>query len=273
MPTIFPRDRFVDMESFLDKLTCTLKRSLHGIQDFSLLTFRSIRYMFKPPLYIRDTFIQMDLIGVGSLTIIILTGLFTGMVLALQSSYELEIFGAKMYVGRLVTVTLIRELGPVLTALMLAGRVSSGIAAELGSMTVGEQISAMRAMGTDPIRKLVIPRVLAGIVTVPLLAIIADAFGIFGGYIVAISLLGQSSSYFWTSSMDAILFPELFTGLGKPPFFGFIVTMVGCYFGLSASGGTEGVGRATTQAVVTASIMVLVVDFFLTKLFFFLLLE
>jgi len=249
------------------RLNDSIKGFILGLQDFIFLTARSCLNVVRPPLYIRDTFIQMDTIGVGSLTIIILTGLFTGMVLALQSAHELEAFGAKMYVGRLVAVTMVRELGPVLSALMLAGRIGSGIAAELGSMEVSEQISALRAMGTDPIRKLVTPRMMAGITVAPVLAIIADGFGLLGGFLVSIAFLGQSSTFYWTSAMDAILFEDLSTGLGKPIFFGFIVTMVGCYFGLSTTGGTEGVGRSTTQAVVTASIMVLVVDFFLTKLF------
>jgi phospholipid/cholesterol/gamma-HCH transport system permease protein len=255
------------MESLLTRLNITLKSYVCGVQVFFILSSRSVINLVKPPFYIRDTFIQMDTIGVGSLTIIILTGLFTGMVLALQSAHELEAFGAKMYVGRLVAVTMVRELGPVLSALMLAGRVGSGIAAELGSMEVSEQISALRAMGIDPVRKLVMPRMLAGIVVAPVLAIIADAFGLFGGYLISFLFLGQSSTFYWTTAMDAILFEDLFTGLGKPIFFGFVVTMVGCHFGLSTTGGTEGVGRSTTQAVVTASILVLVVDFFLTKLF------
>ncbi len=255
------------MLSPIARLNDSLKVYILGIQDFFLLASRSFLNLVRPPLYIRDTFIQMDTIGVGSLTIIILTGLFTGMVLALQSAHELEAFGAKMYVGRLVAVTMVRELGPVLSALMLAGRIGSGIAAELGSMEVSEQISALRAMGTDPVRKLVTPRMMAGITVAPVLAIIADTFGLLGGFLVSIAFLGQSSTFYWTSAMDAILFEDLFTGLGKPIFFGFIVTMVGCHFGLTTTGGTEGVGRSTTQAVVTASIMVLVVDFFLTKLF------
>jgi len=267
LPLIFSSDKLDVMKPMIEQLGVTLKNYLYGVQEFSILSGRSITHLFKPPFYIRDTFTQMDLIGVGSLTIIVLTGLFTGMVLALQSGYELEAFGAKMYVGRLVSITMVRELGPVLSALMLAGRISSGIAAELGSMEVGEQISALRAMGTDPIRKLVIPRMLAGVVAAPVLAIVADAFAILGGYLVAHIFIGQSSTFYWTSAMDAILFEDLFTGMGKPIFFGFIVSMVGCYFGLSTTGGTEGVGRSTTRAVVTASIMILVVDFFLTKLF------
>jgi phospholipid/cholesterol/gamma-HCH transport system permease protein len=255
------------MASLIIRLNITLKDYVAGVQEFFYLTMRSFYSLVRPPIYVRDIFIQMDVIGVGSLTIIILTGLFTGMVLALQSAYELEAFGAKMYVGRLVAVTMVRELGPVLSALMLAGRVGSGIAAELGSMEVSEQISAMRSMGTDPVRKLVVPRLLACIIMAPILAIIADAFGLFGGYVISITFLGQSSIFYFNAITDAILFVDLFTGLGKPIFFGFVIAMVGCHFGLSTSGGTEGVGRSTTRAVVTASISVLVVDFFLTKLF------
>jgi len=255
------------MGSPIRQLNMSLKLTIHGVQEFFYLSVCSILRVVRPPIYIRDTFVQMDLIGVGSLPIIILTGLFTGMVLALQSAHELEAFGAKMYVGRLVAVTMVRELGPVLSALMLAGRIGSGIAAELGSMEVSEQISALRALGTDPIRKLVIPRMLAGTFCAPLLAVIADAMGLIGGFLVSVAFLGQSSTFFWRSAMDAILLGDIFTGLGKPLFFGFIVTMVGCHFGLTTTGGTEGVGRSTYRAVVTASILVLVVDFFLTKLF------
>ena len=255
------------MRSPIKQLDLTVRHYIYSVQEITCLAGRSISCIFRPPFYVQDVFDQMDIIGVGSMTIIVLTGLFTGMVLALQSAYELEAFGAKMYVGRLVAVSMVRELGPVLSALMLAGRIGSGIAAELGSMAVSEQISALRAMGTDPIRKLVTPRVVAGTLSAPMLAVIADTFGLLGGFMISIFFLGQSSRFYWTSTMDAILFEDIFTGLGKPIFFGFVVTMVGCYFGLSTTGGTEGVGRSTNQAVVTASILVLVVDFFLTKLF------
>jgi phospholipid/cholesterol/gamma-HCH transport system permease protein len=219
------------MNSPISHVNIALKGYILSVQEFFYLSTRSMINLVRPPFYIRDTFVQMDIIGVGSLTIIILTGLFTGMVLALQSAYELEAFGAKMYVGRLVAVTMVRELGPVLSALMLAGRIGSGIAAEIGSMTVSEQISALRAMGTDPIRKLVIPRMLAGVFCAPVLAIVADTLGLIGGFLISAVFLGQSSTFYWTSAMDAITLQDLFTGLSKPVFFGFIVTMVGCHFG------------------------------------------
>jgi phospholipid/cholesterol/gamma-HCH transport system permease protein len=245
-----------------------VKDAFLSVQEFAILGAGVFRRLPKPPFYFRDTINQMDKIGVGSLTIIILTGLFTGMVLALQSAYELETFGAKMYVGRLVAVTMVRELGPVLTALMLSGRIGSGIAAELGSMAVSEQISALKAMGTDPVRKLVIPRVVAGTIMAPLLTVLADFIALVGGLIIAMVFLSLGWSFYWNSVVDALSFTDMFTGLIKPFVFGFIVTLVGCYFGLSTSGGTEGVGRHTTNAVVTASILVLVVDFFMTKFFF-----
>jgi phospholipid/cholesterol/gamma-HCH transport system permease protein len=251
-----------------ERIGLALRHYFLSVQEFTLLSVRAITRTFRPPFYFRDTIEQMDKIGVGSLVIILLTGLFTGMVLALQSAYELETFGAKMYVGRLVSVTMVRELGPVLTALMLSGRVGSGIAAELGAMEVSEQISALSAMGTDPIRKLVVPRMIAGIIMAPLLTIIADFIALVGGLIIAVVFVHLGWSFYWNSVIDALDFLDLFTGLTKPFVFGFIVAMVGCHFGLSTTGGTEGVGRHTTNSVVSASILVLVVDFFLTKLFF-----
>jgi phospholipid/cholesterol/gamma-HCH transport system permease protein len=239
-----------------------------SVQEFSLLSVKAVTRSFRPPFYFHDTIEQMDKIGFGSLTIILLTGLFTGMVLALQSAYELETFGAKMYVGRLVAVTMVRELGPVLTALMLSGRIGSGIAAELGSMEVSEQISALTAMGTDPVRKLVVPRMIAAIIMTPILTIICDFISLIGGLIIALVFVNLGWSFYWNSVFDALEFIDLFTGLTKPFVFGFIVAMVGCHFGLTTTGGTEGVGRHTTNSVVSASILILVVDFFLTKLFF-----
>jgi len=259
---------FHGMAAVIAEISEALKETVRNVQDFTILTAKSINRTFKPPFYFGDIIEQMDKIGVGSLTIIILTGLFTGMVLALQSAYELETFGAKMYVGRLVAVTMVRELGPVLSALMLSGRIGSGIAAELGSMEVSEQISALTAMGTDPVRKLVIPRMIAGIIMAPILTVIADFVALVGGLIIAMAFLNLGFTFYWNSVVDSLTFTDLFTGLTKPFMFGFIVSMIGCHFGLSTTGGTEGVGRATTNAVVTASILVLVVDFFMTKLFF-----
>ncbi len=208
----------------------------------------------------------MDVLGFGSLAIILLTGTFTGGVLALNSANTLQRFGFTNQTGELVATSLIRELGPVLTCLMLAGRVGSGIAAELGSMIVSEQIDAMRALGTDPIKKLVIPRIIALVMMAPVLTVICDLMGILGGMFVAISQIHQSSAVFFASAQKAMSFEEIFGGLIKPLVFGFVIAIVGCYMGLSTKGGTVGVGRATTRSVVVSSILVIFVDFLLTKL-------
>jgi phospholipid/cholesterol/gamma-HCH transport system permease protein len=247
----------------IETFSTRLKLALLAIQEFSSLSYRAVASMFSRPRYWRDTLEQMDSIGVGSLTIVTLTGLFTGMVLTVQSSATLDAFGARPYVGRLVTLSIIRELGPVLTALMVAGRVGSGMAAELGSMVVTQQIDAMRSLGTDPIRKLVVPRLVAGLVMVPALTVLSNAVGMVGGYLVATLTLRLATSLYWHSSLDAIRVYDLFMGLVKPIVFGYIIVAVGCYQGLTTSGGTRGVGEATTQSVVVASILILASDYFL----------
>jgi len=241
-------------------------QSLIVIQEFTSLCIKAIGNLFRRPRYIRDTFEQMDIIGVGSLTIILLTGFFTGAVLALQTSASLRSFGAVGLTGQLVAISLVRELGPVLTALMLAGRVGSGIASELGSMAVTDQINAMRALGTDPTKKLVTPRMMAAVTMCPLLTAVCDFFGLIGGWLVSMYELKLRSSLYWSVAFDSLSYDDLMGGLTKPLVFGFIIAMVGCYHGLSTWGGTQGVGKSTTQAVVTASIMIIVSDFFLNKL-------
>lgn len=226
---------------------------------------RAIGGIFKRPRYIPELFAQMDVIGVGSLTIIILTGFFTGGVLTLQTFPTLQFYGAQSQTGRLVAISLVRELGPVLTALMVTGRVGSAIAAELGSMTVSQQIDAMRALGTDPLRKLVAPRVFALLITLPLLTVIADVVGIGGGGVVATNLYGLPMDAFLTSVRDGITTDDIIGGVIKPLCFALIIASIACYKGLSTDGGTVGVGRATTRAVVTASIVVIVADFFLSR--------
>ena len=240
--------------------------AIYQLQEMTLLTWRAVRSLFRPPVYWSEILRQMDVLGFGSLAIILLTGTFTGGVLALNSANTLQRFGFTNQTGELVATSLIRELGPVLTCLMLAGRVGSGIAAELGSMIVSEQIDAMRALGTDPIKKLVIPRILALVLMAPVLTVICDLMGILGGMFVAISQIYQSSGVFLTSAQKAMSFEEIFGGLLKPLVFGFVIAIVGCYMGLSTKGGTVGVGRATTRSVVVASILVIFVDFLLTKL-------
>lgn len=248
-------------------LTRPVKSALLEIQNLTILVGRTLVAFVRPPLYWRDTWVQMDVIGVQSLLIVGLTGIFTGMVLALQSAVQLADFGATLFVGQLVAASVVRELGPVLTALMVAGRVGSGIAAEIGSMRVGEQIDALEAMGTDPIKKLVKPRVQAGLVMLPMLTVITDFIAIMGGQIIAWLTLNQGVSTYWSAVWSGIYFSDLFTGLAKPFVFGFIITTIACYLGLRTRGGTEGVGRSTTQAVVISSVLVLASDFFLTNLF------
>jgi phospholipid/cholesterol/gamma-HCH transport system permease protein len=242
-----------------------LKRKVLAVQEFINLLVDSIRQVFSPPRYVVDTLMQMDVIGFGSLPIVLLTGFFTGGVLALQSYRALGRFGETGLMGEVVALTVVRELGPVLTALMVAGRNSSGIASELGSMLVSEQIDAMRALGTDPLRKLVGPRLYATVITLPLLTILADFCGLLGGYFVSIYSVRLTTAEYWTSAYQALDFQDVTQGLIKPFIFAVVIALVGCHYGLHTTGGTEGVGRSTTQAVVVASVLILVLDFFVTK--------
>lgn len=244
-----------------------LKGPVLAIQEFFFLAGKAVKNIFRRPFYWSDLFVQMDTIGVGSLPIVILTGFFSGAVMALQMSRALSTYGAKEQTGVVVAITLVRELGPVLTSLMVAGRNASGMASELGSMKVTEQIDAMRALGTDPVQKLVVPRMLATAFTLPLLTIIADFVGLFGGYLVAAGVLGITGTQYWTSAWQALEYSDIVQGLLKPFVFAFAISLVGCYYGLNASGGTQGVGRATTQAVVMASVLIFVLTLFITKLF------
>jgi phospholipid/cholesterol/gamma-HCH transport system permease protein len=243
-----------------------LKSAIGEVQEYVRLSVAAARGAFSRPFYFHDVIEQLDAIGWGSLTVVLLTGIFTGAVLALQSGLTLDQFGARPVVGRLVSASMIKELGPVLTALMLAGRVGSGIAAELGSMVVTDQINALRALGTDPVRKLVVPRVIAGVVMAPILTVISDFMGIIGGSIIAIFQLQVTSGQYWKSITDGLYVQDAWMGIIKPFFLGFVIVSIGCHVGLRTKGGTQGVGRATTNAVVAASVCVLAVDFFLTRL-------
>jgi phospholipid/cholesterol/gamma-HCH transport system permease protein len=246
-------------------LSAALKRAAFEVQEYLRLLGQIAAGFVRGPRYWRDVVEQLDAIGIGSLVVVLLTGVFTGMVLALQSGMTLDQFGARPVVGRLVSASMVRELGPVLTALMVTGRVGSGIAAELGSMVVTDQIAALRSLGTDPIRKLVLPRVIAGTVMLPVLTIIADAVGILGGAIISQFQLKVTFSVYWNNVVAGLFFEDIWMGLLKPLVLGFVIVSYACYVGLKTTGGTQGVGRATTNAVVGASVAVLGLDFLLTK--------
>lgn len=246
------------------------KAALLEVQEYFRMVGRTARALVTRPFYYRDIVEQLNIIGIGSLTVVVLTGLFTGMVLALQSGITLDMFGARSMVGRLVSASMVKELGPVLTALMVAGRVGSGIAAELGSMVVTDQIAALRALGTDPIRKLVLPRILAGLLMVPLLTCISVGVGLLGAWIITYTQLKVASGVYWNSVVTGLYIQDVWMGLIKPFFLGFVIVSIGCHVGLRTSGGTQGVGRATTNAVVASSVGVLVVNFLVTKALIFL---
>jgi phospholipid/cholesterol/gamma-HCH transport system permease protein len=231
------------------------------------LAWQAVVRMVTPPQDVKEIVRQLDRIGVGSLNLTNITALFTGLVLALQTAYTLAAFGARLYIGEVVAMSLVRELGPVLTALMVGGRVGSGIAAELGSMAVTEQVDAMRSMAADPVRKLVVPRLWAMLIALPLLTIMADAMGILGGMLIAVFEEGSTATFYFQHAFRLMDFHDLASGLGKTVFFAFLIAIIGCYNGMHARGGADGVGRATTNTVYAAAIGVLASDFFLTKLF------
>jgi phospholipid/cholesterol/gamma-HCH transport system permease protein len=244
-----------------------LKEPVSAVQDFFLLAGRAFRNIFRSPHYGDDITLQMDTIGVGSLQIVAITGFFSGAVMALQMYHALAQYGQMGKTGQLVSITLVRELGPVLTALMVAGRNASGIASELGSMKVTEQIDAMRALGTDPVQKLVTPRLIATAVMLPLLVIIADFVGMFGGWVMSHFLLTLPSKQYWTSVWQALDWTDIGQGLLKPLVFAVVISLIGCYYGLRTTGGTQGVGRSTTQAVVAATVLTFILDLLITKIF------
>ena len=243
-----------------------VKRQLFSLQDYSLLAMSSVTNTFTPPYYWADVLEQMDFIGIGSLPIVLIIGFFIGAVLVLQTASEFERFGETAITGDAVALALVRELGPTITAIVIAGRNASGMASELGSMVVTEQVDAMRALGTDPIRKLMTPRVLATIFVLPLLVAVADFVGLIGGFLVAHFTLQLGAVQFWTRAIDALDPGDIVQGLAKPLVFAFIIATIGCYQGLRVRGGTQGVGRATTSAVVLSSVIVIVVDAFLSRI-------
>jgi len=242
-----------------------LKKAALEAQEYVRLTGATLAGVVTPPVYRHDIVEQFDAIGVGSLTVVLLSGLFTGAALALQTGQTLDQFGARPVVGRLVSASMVKELGPVLTALMLTGRIGSGIAAELGSMVVTDQINALRALGTDPVRKLVVPRMLAGFFMAPALTVVSDFVGIVGGWMVARFRLQVASGLYWSSIRQALYMQDVWMGLIKPFVLGFVIVTIACHVGLRTKGGTRGVGQATTQAVVVGSVAVIAVDYFVTQ--------
>ena len=247
------------------RLQAWVKSALLEVQEYMRLIARVSSAIVTPPLYYRDIIGQFDSIGVGSLAVVILAGLFTGMVLALNSGYTLDQFGARSMVGRLISASMVKELGPVLTGLMVSGRVGSGIAAELGSMLVTDQIAALRALGTDPIRKLIVPRVLAGVIMVPILTVLASGIGMVGGWIVTVLQFHVASTIYWSSVTQGLYVQDVWMGIIKPFFLGFTIVTIGCHVGMRTTGGTQGVGNATKLAVVASSVAVIAVDFMVTK--------
>ena len=243
-----------------------LKGSLHELQQFTLFSARMVAKCFGRPIYFYDTMEQMHFIGIGSLYLVLLTGLFAGQGMAIQFSYELADLGSKNYLGRILAIAMIRELGPVLTGLMIAARVSSGITAEIAAMVSSNQIDALRAFGVDPIRKLAAPRLISLLVMVPILTIIADVVGIVGGWIVSRFIAHVSSYLYWANVLDKLRFGNIAIGLIKPVVFSMVIAFISCYKGFSTTGGAKGVGRSTTDSVVLSSISILVANFLVTKL-------
>lgn len=255
-----------------DRITVTgvvsdaLKGGVASVQNYALLCGQTLKALVTPPFYAQDILQQMDSIGAGSLPIILLCGFFIGAVMVLQTGSQFTRFGQSSLTGDVVAIALVRELGPSLTGLLVTGRCATGIASELGSMLVTEQVDAMRAMGTDPIRKLVAPRTIATLLTLPLLTAMTDFTGLIGGCIASVFSLRLSAIEFWRRAIDALDFADLMQGFTKPLFFAFILATIGCYKGLTVRGGTQGVGRATTQAAVISSVMIIAADAFLTKI-------
>jgi phospholipid/cholesterol/gamma-HCH transport system permease protein len=235
--------------------------------ELALLTGRAFAALVRRPFEVGLWIDQMEQIGVRSLGVASITTLFTGMVMALQTAYSLPTLGIKYYIGTVVSKSLVRELGPVLTALIVGGRIGAGMTAEIGTMKVTEQIDALRSMAADPVKKLVVPKLMATLVMLPALTILGDALGILGGLIVAVLQLDLPASLYWNDVLSSLKIGDVVSGVGKSFFFGYFITMVGCYNGLTTEGGADGVGRATTNTVVLAAILVLISDFFLTKLF------
>src|SRR5438552_6963390 len=251
----------------LDRLQHRFESTFLYVGGLADLGMQTIREGIRGPIERDIVMTQFEQIGVRSLSIVAITSLFIGMVLALQTAYSLEQFGVKLFIGKVVSLSLVRELAPVMMSLMVGGRVGAGITAEIGTMKVTEQIDALRALATSPVRKLVVPKVLATTVMFPVLTIVSNFVGIAGGLIIAVAILHITANWSMRSVIDTVKYTDLASGIGKTFFFGFAVGLIACFNGLRTTGGADGVGRSTTQTVVMAAITVLIMDFFLTKLF------
>src|SRR5437868_7106659 len=257
-PTPFGYEAYENLRGFIEHLG-----------QISSMTFGAFRSMFRRPLEIRATIYQMESLGVRSMGIASVTAVFVGMVMAVQFAFGLQKFGGMEYTGRVVGLSFARELAPTLTAVIVGGRIGSGMTAEVGSMAVTEQIDAIYALGADPIKQLVVPRLIASVLVMPILATFSLVLGFSGAMIVTSSQFNVSAGFFLKTALDTLTMPDFLSGSCKCPFFGMIIALVGCYFGLITTGGTEGVGRSTTRSVVVISITILIADFFLTKIFLF----
>jgi phospholipid/cholesterol/gamma-HCH transport system permease protein len=240
---------------------------IESMGQVGMLTTRSLGSITRRPLEIASTVYQVESLGVRSLGIVAVTSVFIGMVMTIQFAFGLQRFGGVEYIPRVIVLSFLRELGPTLTAVIVGGRIGSGMAAEVGAMNVTEQVDAIRALGGDPAKKLVLPRVLAAMIVMPLLSMFADALGTLGAMFVCSSEYDIRPTLFLQTALESVLLSDLFSGLAKTPIFGFIIAIVGCHFGLTTQGGTEGVGQSTTRTVVVVSIAILVADYFLTRMF------
>jgi len=254
-------------EGFFDGQVQRILRFVEHMGDIGQLTWKAGRALFQRPLEVSSTIYQIDSLGVRSMGIVAVTSLFIGMVMTIQFAFGLQRFGGLEYIPRVIVLSFLRELGPTLTAIIVGGRIGSGMAAEVGAMNVTEQVDAIRALGGEPAKKLVLPRVAAAMIVMPLLSIFADALGTLGAMFVSAVEYNIRPLLFMQSALETVLLSDLISGLAKTPVFGFIIAIVGCHFGLSTRGGTEGVGQSTTRTVVVVSIAILVADYFLTRIF------
>ena len=255
------------MKDPISLITRRIEAALAYVGGAAQLLFEAIYYGIRPPYQLGLILQEIESIGIQSLTVVNVIAFFTGMVLALQTAAALSRFGAKGFIGVVVALSVVREIGPVFTGIMVAGRVGSGIAAEIGSMKVTEQIDAIRVMGANSVKRLVVPKLIAAVVALPLLTVVAVALGIIGGLLISMMEFQVTSYYYFTTILEKLTFPDVASGIGKTFFFGLIIAIIGCYQGMTTKGGTVGVGRATTSTVVVSSILILVSDFFLTKIF------